>query len=861
MTIKLNEYDKRLLSQITPASKWDKLKSIYAINSVIKQLKIGNKKIGLKCAKHLQKLSKQNTTSIQEIREGCRDLKIPKQKLPLAKDKTKREVESVHKINKATDKAPTDKTTGGSGGGGRKGGGGGGGGKAQPQADLVGGLFTAFKAQEAKQARDNQFNLLSSEMNRDINLNLARTEQRARQEAGLGRAFGSQDTSLQALKTALFTQREAKELGERNVPSLTSAENRVLDALIKDKRPNPLDLLQVNPEQDLTNVSIPSTPRTVSSVSSLSDISSLSSSSMFNPTQEEKNKLAMQLLDEREKNLSSVQASVKRKQEMLKEKVAEADIYAEQQRQSMIQNKIGIQTENYINREREEIKSNVLNKNMNHKEAQKKLQQLNTFYLKQLDYEQQQRVNKNIFDDIEQIERDRQFRLRNRKVGVDSVLSRLRNRESQEKQDRLVNDLIINQNEKKIEDLQSELLGVVSSRAMQKQKGKEETLGNLQLGVMDRVSGLAEKKENRQEQIDLLRARMRNQNVVEQENQGFIFNPPTNPDLSSIQQNVLSNVGDRVIQRGIEQENILGNLQLGVMDRTSGLAEQQAIFNQSSQPQLGLTRTQSGEKIKQSDLQRTLSAPAVQALDIGRAERKLKEQQESEALFNKKQQELASEIQDLQRTQSLIERMEADAMRSLSEISAEEFALPIQKKESPRDDESPPSELPSEEMLENMYKTDYTQEQIEEMEFLKKKKDEEDYEYFEEHYTQGTDEAGDAINDLKNNLNQYKNTGNIKSNFLEEDDEEFIKTKNELKKLKPQELDKLIQLTDKLDNDLGYEPGGSYKDYGKKQYANAVKSKNELYDYAKSININIDTLHFEGNETIDENLPVFSDSD
>lgn len=638
MTIKLNEYDKRLLSQITPASKWDKLKSIYAINSVIKQLKIGNKKIGLKCAKHLQKLSKQNTTSLQEIKEGCRDLKIPKQKIPLAKDKTKRPIESTHKINKATEKAPKGKATGGTG-------------AAQPQADLIGGLFTAFKAQEAKQARDSQFNVLSSEMNRaaqninrgvfnNRNIDLARVEQQARESAGMGRAFGSQDTALQQLKVNLLLEREAKQLGDSNVPSLTSAENRVLDALLNDERPNPLDLLQVNPEQDLSGFS------DISSMSSLSGISALSSPlqlrtqqlsnvKMFNATQEEKNKLAMQLLDEREKNLSTIQKSVERKQGMLKEKVAEADIYAEQQRQSMIQNKIGIQTENYINRAREEIKSNVLNKNMNHKEAQQKLQQLNTFYLKQLDYEQQQRVNKNIFDDIEEIERNRQFRLINRKVGVDSVLSRLRNNESQEKQDRLVNDLIINQNEKKMKDIQSELLGSVSSRA---------------------------------------------------------------------------------IQKGIEQENILGNLQLGVMDRASGLAEQQSIFNQQSQPQLGLTRTQSGEKIKQSkdteyplgsneplDLQRTLSAPTVQALDIGRAERKLKEQQESEAIFNRKQQELASEIQDIQRTDSLLERMEADAKRSLSEMSVEEFALPkepplmafgeednitarpIEKKESPRE--------------------------------------------------------------------------------------------------------------------------------------------------------------------------------
>ena len=792
MTIKLNEFDKKLLSQITPSSKWDKLKSIYAINSVIKQLKIGNKKIGTKCARHLQKLSKQNTTSINEIKEGCRDLKIPKQKIPLAKDKTKRPVESVHKINKATEKAPTDKTKSGGGEGGGGGGGGdknkfrdaprkggrGGGGAAQPQADLIGGLFNAFKSQQAKQAIDAQFKELDAE--RQIPQGPAGDALRQRMQGPRAQQYldalkeGSDISKLSQGENLLYRQllneRVLEDQAKQYSVSGQSMNAESLNLLNELERKR----FQLN-EQDLTNVSIPPTPR--------------SSSSMFNPTTEEKNKLAMDLLEQREKNLSSLESSVERKQGLFRNKMEEANIYKEQQRQSMIQNQIGISTENYINKQRKEITNSVLNKNMNNKEAQQKLQQLNTFYLKQLNYEQQQRVNKNIFNDIEEIERDRQFKLRNRKVGVDSVLSRLRNNETQEKQDRLVNDLIINQNEKKMKDIQSELLGSVSSRA--------------------------ERKE---------------------------------------------------IQKGIEQENILGNLQLGVMDRTSRLAEQENAdramrefisrqnlneFNQQVQP-LGLTRTTSSilldrmeaDSLRQSreieDLQRTLSAgdtPPSLVLDVERAKKKLKE-----AIFNRKQKELAQQIQNLPKQEEAV-------------------AKPIERKESPRDDESPPSELPSEEMLEMMYRTDYTPAQVEEMEFLKKKKDEEDEEYFEKHYTQGTDEAGDAINDLKYNLNQYKNTGNIKSNFLEEDDEEFIKTKNELKKLKPQELDKLIELTDKLDNDLGYESSGSYKDYGKKQYANAVKSKNQLYDYTKSININIDTLAFERSETIDENLPVFSDSD
>jgi len=741
-------------------------------------------------------------------------------------------VESVHKINKATDKEPTGKTEGG----GDKNKfrdatrktGKGGGGAAQPQADLIGGLFNAFKAQQAKQARDTQYNELDAQrrqsiVNQQIPQGAAGDALRQRMQGAAAQQYldalkeGSNITGLSQGERLLYQELANQRLNQQQANQYSisgqtmSSEGGNLFRELENK-------IYAAREQDLTNVSIPSTPRTAS---------------MFNPTQEEKNKLAMDLLESREKNLSSVQASVKRKQEMLKEKVAEADIYAEQQRQSMIQNKIGIQTENYINREREEIKSNVLNKNMNHKEAQKKLQQLNTFYLKQLEYEQQQRVNKNIFDDIEEIERNRQFRLRNRKVGVDSVLSRLRNNESQEQQDRLVNDLIINQNEKKMKDIQSELLGSVSNRVEANERQQLQTTQNLKNEIMGNIQQRGKKMQNVDEKF-----------VLEKQELQKVLN--------TIEQQQEQERADRAMREFVSRQNL-------------------SEFNQQAQP-LGLTRTSSlsllermeADSLRQArenqDLQRTLSAGdnPSQDLDVEIAKRKIREQQESEAIFNRKQQELAQQIQNLKTEPPLMAFGEEDNTT----------AKPIEKKVSPRDDESPPSELPSEEMLEFMYRTNYSPLEVEEMErekqFREQKKreqDEEDYEYFEEHYTQGTDEAGDAINDLKNNLNQYKNTGNIKSNFLEEDDEEFIKTKNELKKLKPQELDKLIQLTDKLDNDLGYETSGSYKDYGKKQYANAVKSKNELYDFAKSININVDTLAFERGETIDENLPVFSDSD
>jgi hypothetical protein len=100
MTIKLNEFDKKLLSNIKPSDKWVKLKHLYSVNSIVKHLKIGNKKIGVKCAKHLHKLSKKDTTSITEIKDGCKDLIQKKQKLPLAKSTDKAPVETTHKINK-----------------------------------------------------------------------------------------------------------------------------------------------------------------------------------------------------------------------------------------------------------------------------------------------------------------------------------------------------------------------------------------------------------------------------------------------------------------------------------------------------------------------------------------------------------------------------------------------------------------------------------------------------------------------------------------------------------------------------------------------------------------------------------------
>ena len=99
MTIKLNQFDKKLLSNVKASDKWNKLKHLYSINSIVKQLKIGNNKIGPKCAKHLQKLSKKEKIDINEIKENCKVLIQKKQKHGLAKSKDKAPIEKSHKID------------------------------------------------------------------------------------------------------------------------------------------------------------------------------------------------------------------------------------------------------------------------------------------------------------------------------------------------------------------------------------------------------------------------------------------------------------------------------------------------------------------------------------------------------------------------------------------------------------------------------------------------------------------------------------------------------------------------------------------------------------------------------------------
>tara|TARA_R100001463_G_scaffold48560_1_gene97754 strand:+ start:249 stop:2636 length:2388 start_codon:yes stop_codon:yes gene_type:complete len=110
MTIKLNEFDRKLLSSIKPSDTWNKLKNIYTINGEVKRLKIGNKKIGRKCAIHLKKLSNKSEVTLNEIKDGCKDLIPKKHKHGLVKDKTKKDKETQHtKLDVGQDKPEKSK--------------------------------------------------------------------------------------------------------------------------------------------------------------------------------------------------------------------------------------------------------------------------------------------------------------------------------------------------------------------------------------------------------------------------------------------------------------------------------------------------------------------------------------------------------------------------------------------------------------------------------------------------------------------------------------------------------------------------------------------------------------------------------
>jgi len=418
VNIKLNEFDRKILANIKPSDKWSKFKNIFVLNSEIQKLKIGSSKVGTKCSQHLRELSNKNIVTLEEIRDGCKDLIPKKHKHGLAKDKTKRDVLKEHtkldigqdkEKEKPKHKKPTTTK------------------KPSPTQQLVN-LLTAQQTAVRQQT---------------IASNIAKVDQ------------------------ILTDRNQNLELPDRQLP-----DRQVVQVVQPTQKPQ----LQLRTQ------------------------------SLGNQVQDNSANLRMRLLEgsllDREKGLSAMQRSLERQKQMAKEKLDNASLLESVVEEKERRQRVGSQVVSYVDKERNRYKQLVMDGRMTPSQAQQNIQNLNNLYINHLqNREAEELQSKNILQDIEQLEREKQFRLRNRKAGVDSVLSRLRNRESQEKQDRLVNELIMDQNEKKIEDIQSELLSSVSSRAKQKeieeierQKQTENTLENLQLGVMDRTSGLAEQQ-------------------------------------------------------------------------------------------------------------------------------------------------------------------------------------------------------------------------------------------------------------------------------------------------------------------------------------------------------------------------------
>ncbi len=379
MTIKLNEFDKKLLSNIKPSDKWNKLKHLYSVNSVVKHLKIGNNKIGPKCAKHLQKLSKKDSITLNEIKDGCKDLIQKKQKHGLAKSKEKREVLKSHtKLDIGQDKAPPTKI------------------KNPPKPRHI-------------SATQQLVNLLTAQQN------------------------------IQRQQTV-----------QRQVQSV--------DKILTDNIKTP---------------ELPQQPQL-----------QLRTQTLGNQVQNNSEKLRLQLL---EGSLLDRERGVMRQQVILKDKIDNATLIQSVTADKERKLQVGNQVSNYVNKQRQRYLQLVRDGNMTPKQAQQNIQNLNNTYINHLaSREAQELQSKNILEDIEELERVKKFRGQKHKAVFESFRSQLSDKEQNEKQNELLSD-------------------ITTLGKKQKQKQVENTLGNLQSGVMGRVSGIGEQQNifDRNTRLDL----------------------------------------------------------------------------------------------------------------------------------------------------------------------------------------------------------------------------------------------------------------------------------------------------------------------------------------------------------------------
>ena len=375
MTIKLNEFDRKLLSNIKSSDTWQKLKNIYTINGEIKRLKIGNNKIGTKCAKHLQKLATKHTVTLNEIKDGCKDLIPKKHKHGLAKDKTKRDKETTHtKIDVSQNKPPPPKV------------------KKPPKP-------------RQPSATQQLVNLL---------------------------------TAQQTMQRQQTIQRQIQDV----------------DRILTDRVKTP-ELPQQIQRPDLQ----------------------LRTQSLGSQVQDNSQKSRLQLLEgsllDREKGLTAMQRSLERQKIMAKDKLDNASLLESVVEDNERKQRVGNQVSNYVNKERNRYKQLVMDGRMTHSQAQQNIQNLNNKYINHLqNRESQELQSKNILQDIEELERYKQF---TNQPAIQSVTKQLQNKEANNRQKQLLSD-------------------IVEIGKKQRAERIENTLGNLQIGVMGRTSGIAEQQ-------------------------------------------------------------------------------------------------------------------------------------------------------------------------------------------------------------------------------------------------------------------------------------------------------------------------------------------------------------------------------
>tara|TARA_R110001592_G_scaffold194974_2_gene442606 strand:- start:4037 stop:6175 length:2139 start_codon:yes stop_codon:yes gene_type:complete len=712
MTIKLNEFDRKLLSSIKPSDNWNKLKNIYTINGEVKRLKIGNNKIGTKCAQHLKKLSNKSEVTLNEIKDSCKDLIPKKHKHGLAKDKTKKEVLKEHtKLDIGQDKPPPPKV------------------KKPPKP-------------RKPSATQQLVNLLSQQ---------------------------------QLIAKKQTVQRQIQEV----------------DTILTDRNKN-VELPNQTPQ-------ISQLQLTRQSLGQQRQIGGLG---IYAPLPRRPPRPSMPAVTQ---NINGNVVGTTKKDEEILNQLRQNNQERLQQIESIQQPAFSSFTSKLVKEDNLKRQNEILD---------------DITILGQI---QRTKKNQKIFEDIsKKVETTKQ---------IDQNLDFLNELKAEITQQRFIADT-----EKRQDESLNEAMNIMRER---ERKKKKDALGTLGLERTTSAS-LLERMER-----DSSRQSLENEELQR--------------TLSATIESQVLDVGreerKQEVMRAIRERDALLELTKPKVKELKSIAQEEPSMEEKPSPreeEVAMKSTPYYEKIDPLKSDTTMSKILKSQInkyneewvEDGRPERVLQSETDSAVLgsialmgIKERDEERFSNALKDKSIMEVVKMYDERANETNSSFKNQRDPNYVNKKRL------------------NQYKEDFKN--LAEAQ----RGSEEDDTYLEKNYNLGTEEAGESIGYLKDSLNQYRNTGSFEPQFDSNEDAVEL-TKAELKKLKPQELNKLIKLTNKLDNDLGYEDGGVFRVYGKKTYNNALQSKNELYSYAESINVNVDTLaqqEIHGHETINSNLPVFSD--